>query len=75
MANEQLYTMDQAVILGRRALCESSDPGHQIRRVGGYVIRQADGRPASQQYECEFCDAVVTVAYPPLVPADRDTPR
>lgn len=63
---EQLYTMEQAIVLGRRALCESSDTGHQIERQGGFVVRQADGRPASQAYCCGFCDATVTVTYPPL---------
>lgn len=61
-----LYTFDQAVILGKRALCESDDRGHDIQRAGGFVIRQADGRPVSQQYECGACDAIVTVTYPPL---------
>lgn len=65
-ADEPRYTMDQAIVLGRRALCESSDTGHQIRREGGFIVRRANGSSASSSYECEFCDAAVTVTYPPL---------
>ena len=70
---EARYTMEQAIVLGRRALCETSDTGHQIERVGGFVVRQADGTPVSQAYACGFCDATVTVTYPSLTQDGRDT--
>lgn len=68
---EQLYTMEQAVILGRRVLCESSDEGHSIERKGGAAVRHADGTVVPLGYGCANCDARIEVSYPPLVPARR----
>lgn len=65
-ADEPRYTMEQAIVLGRRALCESSDTGHQIERQGGIRIRNWNGTIQQWGYGCRFCDAIVTVAYPPL---------
>lgn len=66
-----LYTMEQAVTLGRRALCESSDEGHHVERKGGAAVRHADGTVVPLGYGCANCDAEIEVSYPPLSPARR----
>jgi transposase len=70
-----LYTMEQAVILAKRALCESSDEGHDIGPTDGVTIRNANGIANGvvqrRGYGCSRCDLIVQVSYPPLVPAGR----
>lgn len=68
-----LYTFDQAVILGKRALCESDDRGHDIQRTGQIAIRNFNGTVAVSSYSCVNCDLVVSTSYPPLVPGPAAT--
>lgn len=67
MSDERRYTMEDAVILGRRYLCESSDTGHQIDS-GTFVRRNANGAIVSTSYGCRNCDVVVELSYPSLEP-------
>lgn len=70
---EGLYTFKQAVILGKRALCESSDTGHDIQRRGGIVVRNLNGTTQQFGYGCINCDLIVDTRYPPLVPGPDAT--
>lgn len=63
-ADEPRYTMEQAIILGRRALCESSDTGHRIEPQGGVRIRNWNGTIAEYGYGCRYCDLIVDTRYP-----------
>jgi len=62
--DERLYTMADAVVLGRRMLCESSDLGHQIERRGGIAVRQANGEVQDLGYGCSNCDLEIKTSYP-----------
>lgn len=56
-----LYTLEDAKVLGRRYLCESS--GHQIYM---HNARGMDGRLVYTRASCENCDVKVKLDYPPL---------
>lgn len=60
----RLYTRQEAVILGRRAICESSDTGHQITLA--MQTRNQNGDRAWAVYGCANCDVDVALSYPPL---------
>lgn len=62
----ELYTMEDAIVLGRRALCENSDGGHQIERTLEHRISNVNGTMAWDGYGCTCCDLVVTTSYPEL---------
>lgn len=71
MSEEKLYTMADAVALGRRALCESSESGHQIARQTRQL--NARGELVLSHYGCGHCDVVVELRYPPLAEQGHDT--
>lgn len=59
---EQLYTMQDAVMLGRRALCNTNDEGHDI----GPLARLRNFNGTFIRYGCRNCDVRVILEYPEL---------
>lgn len=63
----RLYTMEDATILGRRALCEGENSnGHELGVKFEHVIRNPNGTIAHVSYGCRICDVQVALTYPPL---------
>jgi hypothetical protein len=55
------YTREEAITLGRRAICEDGE-GHHIQRCS--TLRNANGSLVCADYTCANCDVIVTLTYP-----------
>ncbi len=61
---QQLYSFEQAKVIGRRAICEESHDGHDLQNT--HTQRDMMGRATVRRYSCTRCDVKVRLEYPPL---------
>lgn len=61
MTDEKLYTRSQAIILGKRDLCERK--GHKINTM---IQKSFSNKVLVSYYSCENCDVKIRFEYPEL---------